>query len=72
MLRKVATTESNVKLQDCLFRCAATFAELDSYLSSYSECEEHTLILVQEAKSCLVTPLRVLLIRNSLIVINLN
>jgi hypothetical protein len=59
MFTKVASTEPNVKLQDCLFRCASTFAELDNYLSSYSQCEEDTKVLIDEAKLYLVTPLRV-------------
>mmetsp|Transcript_35608 Transcript_35608/g.36317 ORF Transcript_35608/g.36317 Transcript_35608/m.36317 type:complete len:219 (+) Transcript_35608:218-874(+) len=61
-LRNVAATESNDKMQECLFNCATKYEELDEELKIFRNCSEQTNSILDEAKSYLVLPLREVLL----------
>lgn len=59
MLKNVASTETNVHLRSSFFKCSEAYAELDSLLTNYSECETQQKSLLAEANKLLITPIRV-------------
>ena len=58
-LRNIATTESNEKMQDCMFICASTYEAIDKELKIYKDCSDKTNIILGETKLMLISPLRV-------------
>mmetsp|Transcript_12393 Transcript_12393/g.18789 ORF Transcript_12393/g.18789 Transcript_12393/m.18789 type:complete len:206 (-) Transcript_12393:39-656(-) len=58
MLRNIASTERNKKLQKSMFSIASTYGELDKLLPNYKQCESQTADLLAEARTFLLAPMR--------------
>ncbi len=61
-LKKVAANESTFQLRDGLFRLSQKYDVLEKDIDIFRRCEEQSALILDEAKSGVITPLKVILI----------